>query len=538
MNFFGFNKKEEEIPAKNLHLNTGWEFKDNDMNYKHTPEFLYNNNPWLIHYETYKGQDYPIVSLPQGMMLYNYFVYYNHDNNKDYLLHHMYKLHFKGLNKLYSKVFFYPIPYAGFVVNNMYDTCNIVYLNKPIRLLSLVRPSPIAEDDIKHKNLPNKTYYDQSIFSPDNDTFLSPDLMEKLNINGYINIHPIDSLNSSNWNNVLSSNKISKDAFGQIQYKAFLNSLNIESFFNIFDLQQLNPIKNILPNISFGVPEIVLNSVSSHTFSNTNMDQDFFINQLRQKNIKPYVNYEVLTMIPAHDVKDYLNSIAHDIIESEQASLFHLYVPKSNLSEFPYVRPMTYYKDLTFKDVDWLSAYTKKRPKVLCAFDSIIYHALNPEENKNLKNKKLLYEIPNVLESSNLNSSSGFYTPNSLSSTRKNRKSGLSQINSNSYYSAKSKSKSLKGGRERNNRSIYSVNRKSKTMSSKKMNSLSAFLRKTKTMSSKKIDNQKKLSDKQKQTNALFKDDIVNQNENKMIKTDRKPVLEMTKNYIPIFYWK
>lgn len=165
-------------------------------------------NPYLVHYETYNGRAYPIVSILKGTLLFTARVHLSDSIHSSYF--HLYKLAGNSSLHDYTKddcenalTYFYPVPYMASVITSQFRTMDMVVLQKDIKLLCLISPSPI-DRSIKNEKMDvrdpytNDIYYDNNDLKPcehrDYDICLSNEVIRALKLNGYIGISYSDSL--------------------------------------------------------------------------------------------------------------------------------------------------------------------------------------------------------------------------------------------------------------------------------------------------------------------------------------------------------
>lgn len=168
------------------------------------------HNPYLIHYEEHGGKPYPIITIPQGTMLFNGRTRVSYQQSESFS--HLYKVH--GHDTLQSYIddleqtytYFFPIPYMINVIDSGFQTIDTVTLTKDIRLLALISPSPIgrairhegSHKLISRKDAPRRQLYDATNFyncaNRDYDLCVDPALLKSLQLNGYIGIAGEDGM--------------------------------------------------------------------------------------------------------------------------------------------------------------------------------------------------------------------------------------------------------------------------------------------------------------------------------------------------------
>jgi hypothetical protein len=368
---------------------------------------LYNNNKYLIHYETFNinidneifRYDYPIITLPKGMVLYTYsestmpptFIYNLHtdkmDNDIKYSRHADWK-------------FFFPVPYAieGLNHTNPYDICNMVYLTEDVRLLALIEPSPLTNETLRdynhnriyHKQYDTMNYYNNGMTGPgyyyEYDIHINPELMAELNLQGYIGVKKSDSIGcGSKWNTILhGQHPYSHTILNQLIYKSCTLSDDCDPL-GVFNNGKKLQIYN---KRAFGIPEIVLLPTKIDIWK-TNPHA---LSVLREKGIKHmeqnYFCYNLLKTIPARNVKNTLIELSNDLIENTQNSLFHIYKPKMS-PDYPYTRDhITYYTELTPENVDFNYSYEHASENIpaekFCALTTMLYYMFKTHQPNEL----------------------------------------------------------------------------------------------------------------------------------------------------------
>ncbi len=352
------------------------EFSKNIEEYKKIKPGLYDNrhNTYKIHIEKFDNHEFPIITLPKGLMLYTYTSI--KDKTGD-----IYNIN--RFNNSFSEdvdeeeysadlKFFYPIPYYAHEIKPDYMNCHICVLNRDIRLFAAIRPSPITRSDLKQLstmslNRPNNgeyyRYYKPDYSKPCENGFsydpcLSNELKQLLNIDGFIGIPVNDSITSRF--NSEDYDLDDEDSFNiEVLKKIFaISALNAQNL-NVFagndfhidsnfvfrknrendDIQYNVRMKDItLKNMNsiFGIPEITLNLFNNKQFNNYrtligNKDtrRPSSLDEIKslEMNFKEihYCGYEM--------VQPFLNELKDKIVFTKQAPiLFHLHIDYINKS--------------------------------------------------------------------------------------------------------------------------------------------------------------------------------------------------------------
>ncbi len=301
------------------------EFSDNVDDYKKIKEELYQvDNPYKIHIETVDNHEFPIITLPKGLMLYTY----SHETD-------VYNLNTKPPYYPYSSdlKFFYPIPYYAMEIYP-YKKCHMCVLNRDIRLFAAMRPSPINLSDLLHLEYINlkvnnpdvPTIEDIYQYYPEGyskqcprfiyDPCISNELKQKLNIDGYIGISRIDSPEYKFKN--VDSSTFDINVVKKLFAISALNSSGVEPRnFNIrgTELTDINSI--------FGIPEIVLNLYDNQQFG-------AYSDKLRPKTMDDIkelnMNFKQVLECDIKDVEKTISDLGNKIVFTKQAPiLFHLH---------------------------------------------------------------------------------------------------------------------------------------------------------------------------------------------------------------------
>jgi surface protein len=361
-------------------------FPDN-KEWNEISNYFESNNPWLIHIETFEDLDYPIVTLPKGMMLYTYST-----NKSKYNETFLFNLHDKKIDVKNSLKFFFPIPYAIFNLTTDYNTCNIVTLSRDIRILALISPSPIYRSYARQYKYYQKKYLNSCKEPFDHDLCIDFKLKQHLNIEGFIAIPINDSIShNSSWNEQLCNEKnIPIDFVSQLMLKSCISN-NPESdigieyeghthksvcLLNSTYKTKITKIKKV-----FSVPEIVLSPFSNQILTEVDTDFRKLLNIFKSRDLNKQqttFNYKKLEIKLHKQVKTYLDSIETNIVESNQCTLFNLYLPECDIVNFPFYRSPKMYNELTREDVNWLQSYQTQSNVI--AFNTVLYELFKMED--------------------------------------------------------------------------------------------------------------------------------------------------------------
>jgi len=362
-------------------------FPDN-KEWNEISNYFESNNPWLIHIETFENLDYPIVTLPKGMMLYTYSTNKSNKYNETFL----FNLHDQKIDVKNSLKFFFPIPYAIFNLTTDYNTCNIVTLSRDIRILALISPSPIYRSYARQYKYYQKKYLNSCKEPFGHDLCIDFKLKQHLNIEGYIAIPINDSIShNSSWNEQLCNEKnIPIDFVSQLMLKSCISNnpetdIGIEykghthksvCLLNSTYKTKITKIKKV-----FSVPEIVLSPFSNQILTEVDTDFRKLLNIFKSRDLNKQqttFNYKKLGIKLHKQVKTYLDSIETNIVESNQCTLFNLYLPECDIVNFPFYRSPKMYNELTWEDVNWLQSYQTQSNVI--AFNTVLYELFKMED--------------------------------------------------------------------------------------------------------------------------------------------------------------
>ena len=304
---------------------------------------------------------------------------------------HLYKIHESYDEEISfenSGTFFYPLPYYAQVVNENFNTIDLVVLTEDTRLLCTVSPSPITRG-IRHKNDTTKGL--TNCTKKDYDLCISMDVMKGLNIQGYIGMAYQDSLttHSSTMNTFLKKSLIRG-------YKELADV--VESIYNRACVNRKDV--NIENEDDFiGIPEITIIPFLFNSYTNQDFIeqiQTFYIhnnNKNTAKKIinenKKYYSFYTLHSITGENLIDACKKLSK-IMEAEkdnygqslQSPMFNVYLPEREKN--PIIKDKTMsISDFTFKDVDYKQTYLSNltnttNPTCYSAFETYMYHRLKP----------------------------------------------------------------------------------------------------------------------------------------------------------------
>jgi hypothetical protein len=372
-------------------LDNSWHYHGNRYPFDRNPEYLKNNNPFLIHYESFRNYEYPLITIPKGTVLYSYgksvdMTIYNLSDNPSPI-----ERDFK---------FFYPVPYASHGVSgygHMYTSCTVVTTTDDIRLIALITPSPLTRFSLREPKLRpvqknGISYYDNGFTKSgekdfSTDLVIDPAFMKEINVQGYIAIAEEDSFTKGSlWYELFRfffqgkiNNRIHElirtdreymtiDILKQLIFKSGTTALNSDNMNTLYLKELLQPLV-MSQNILAGVPEIALSPLkSTHFFTTTRAELK---HTTTQNNIDNFFNYMVLEHIT--DLKRIpfvLNFHKHNIKENIQMPLFQLYRPhmKKTYTNF---REISYHSDLHLNQVDYKKTY--KNQSEGCSFETVTW---------------------------------------------------------------------------------------------------------------------------------------------------------------------
>ena len=243
------------------------------------------NNPYLVHYEEFEGESYPIISILKGTMLFTAREIHSPNLSESYF--HLYKLYGNPTLDEYKKdnfenvmTYFFPTPFMTPVVGTDYVKMDVVTLKEDVRLLCLISPSPMTRGDkdsakINLVNNDNKPYYKNTSTyicqSRDYDLCMTSKIIDGLQLNGYIGIAYQDSMSHPDNQDIL------REMIYNIDFK---KSLLFEcSCFNnaIYDKPKGNDfLERMFKARTYGIPEIVLIPYNYHKYGDASDYQNIY----------------------------------------------------------------------------------------------------------------------------------------------------------------------------------------------------------------------------------------------------------------------
>ena len=264
-------------------------FKDKEITMLNTHKYIGDSilhgqtNPYLVHYETFEGRSYPIITILKGTVLFTARKYIPSSLNESYF--HLYKLYNNPSLSLYengnfenSLTYFYPVPFMASVIDTQFKRMDMVVLKKDIRLLCMISPSPI-DRGIKgyHEKaavinpVNKKQYYGNAdiriCHNRQYDLCLSKELIYALRLNGYIGIAHMDSLSIPE--------NIEKLRHLFVKYEDYTSSaLYLSSCFdNTIHNKRYGAlggrfIDKMIDQRTYGIPEVVLIPYDIHDYNN------------------------------------------------------------------------------------------------------------------------------------------------------------------------------------------------------------------------------------------------------------------------------
>jgi surface protein len=478
-------------------------FPDN-KEWNEISNYFYSNNPWLIHLETFEGIEYPVVTLPKGMMLYTYSTGINRNSEK-----FLFNLHNPSIDLQNSLKFFFPIPYAALAIFKHLDYCSIVTLSRNIRLLGLISPSPINHSYARDIN----TYYQQKYlksgtFPFNHDICIDFKLKQNLNLEGYIAIPLNDSI--SHGKKFINENikNFSKDFATQLILKSCISHHPTEKKpLNLYLLNSTYKTKVDSLQKVFGIPEIALSPFSNEILNEVkiNYEKIFKIFNSTDTNKKQTTfNYKKLEIVSYDRVKFYLDSISSNIVESNQCPLFNLYLPNCNTREFPFYHRPKMYNELTLEDVNWLESYQTQTNVI--AFNTILYE---------------YFKITNKI----------------TGGSKKNKITNKKKQKTNKITGGSKKNKITNKKKQKTNKSLKKMKKGGKVNIN---NNLLSSVKSNKTIV-KDVSNETIIPLKEKDISLLKSNETIiplKENEVSLEKQSKKMICELSKIGIPIIYWQ
>ena len=395
-------------------------------------ESLLNNlhetlNQYLIHYETFEGKSYPIITIPKGLMLFT--GRKNLSNNENLSFFHLFKLYGKTSFGDYEKnsfedalTYFFPMPIMTRIISNHFQRIDIVTTTQDIRLLCLISPSPISRYDKSDENKLNildengVPIYDNTDFTtcPSRlyDICLTNKIIYGLELNGYIGMPVEDSLSKH------------KSSFYKVFKRQGINlrdTLLFDSSTFNNDIKQDPKMKTILDMMyyqrTFGIPEICLIPYNIHKYNqsverrikkyrvlynsyNANLNNQYYTIPIENFIFKPYQHF--------------IGGYTHQILENLEQFLDenkHFYY--KSLQSYPLFNVLKTEADETFvengmfvpfdfptsvKNNLFAKSYAKNGvPPYFCAFETMYLYKML--QNIVLTKKE---QIANIIENRNI----------------------------------------------------------------------------------------------------------------------------------------
>jgi len=344
---------------------------------------LYNQtNPYLIHYETFEGNSYPIISILKGTLMYTARLYQSNNQLDSYF--HLYKLANNNTFNEYEAneyentlTYFFPVPYTSFLVNMGFQRMDMVVVTKDIKLLALITPSPISRSIRAVKNIYSNVNSDSIMNCPsrDYDLCIENKVINGLKLNGYIGIANADSL-TSNLNKLMEITRTNN--INNILSTAFYKSSCLNNLIN--DVRNYSQNQEIMCR-TIGIPEIVLIPYDIHNYPQDyeNVRNSFLtlpsINAVdSNKFVFKYVDHIEgnSSLIIGNEMSKLLDNYKNDnkLGRSLQCpQLLTLLLDEAENTE--YIKPFN--ERITFKDISFTDAYKNKGK---CAFETPMYYLL------------------------------------------------------------------------------------------------------------------------------------------------------------------
>ena len=362
-------------------------FETNAPDKMTSPDFLQENtNPYMIHYEYFDEKVYPIITIPKGTLLYTY----THIQNSNEILDNLYNIH-EYENYETELKFFYSVPYgAKYGIAGRYNYCHIVVLTEDTRLVCMISPAPQTMQNLMEpEQNPSTTscgeqYYDSSVSFPcymyEHDLCLSREFMEKMNVQGYINIDIDDSIsNGSDWLKTMLSRKRQNLPFVK---DYIIGSCISSSFVKESNYKNINKLYSITTpsNTLFGLPQIALCPIKNIEFGENHKGLHDEFMKLKKNKHKiqkmwfKYFNYCHISSSPIENIKDTMDEFKMDVVQNRQYHLFYMLNTHTNFdyNMFRQIQP------ITLDDVNYLDNYENNKQG--CAFETIAFHLLKNGE--------------------------------------------------------------------------------------------------------------------------------------------------------------
>lgn len=382
-------------------LDKNWKFEKNVRQYRHSPPFLYNDNPFLIHYKEYQGYSYPVITLPKGTVLYTYSENDSYSENDCYKK--LYGIDGKSELDLDDDLkFFYPVPYAAeYGVYKNYNTCNIVYTNADIQILCLLSPAPQTIENLKISsenpviNKDGMNYYENNLTGICSKEYyvnlcLRKQMMLDMKLDGYMCIPEEDSIsNSAKWAGFMLQEELTAE-IADIIRKFVVNSCmssqqpTTSNNNDIFNDKLRLQLPEKLEKRMFGVPEIALVPIKTsmiYRLNNKHMIERLFGDStitakehvVSKEYYSRYFNYSVINICRLPEIKPFLDSISADIVNSKQTTLLSLYRPAMDTDSELYKETITMNSTQLNEDVNYLKSYHGEHQS-FSALETVNYH--------------------------------------------------------------------------------------------------------------------------------------------------------------------
>lgn len=377
---------------------SNYEFNDNIPDLQNSPDYLCNENKYMIHYEIYRGKSYPIVVIPKGTILYTYTKLGKKYNKKDVIENiyntDMYETYDKELK------FFYTVPYGGKTVlkSENYNACIATVLTDDTRVMCMVKPAPQNMENMfdpllySAKNSTGEIYYTGETTFPceymSHDLCLETNMMREMQLQGYMNIDINDSIsNGKPWlENMNIRYSYIKDYIMGSCLSSFMIEKNNSDIIN--DAFKINTPKNTI----FGLPQIVLCPIKSENFGNTNLYQNIYNNlyknkltEIQENNyVHQYFNYMKIVVCSLIDLENQMSYFIEHMVRNNQYQLFFLHKQYKN-SDYTNISDIN--SKITLDDIDYLTDYNEGNPG--CAFETIGYKMLKDGVKGGNKRKTL-----------------------------------------------------------------------------------------------------------------------------------------------------
>jgi hypothetical protein len=229
--------------------------------------------------------------------------------------------------------------------------------------------------------------------------------MKEMGLQGYISIAKEDSISNGDiWLKNITNKELT-EFIKEYLFKSCFTSIyqeknNLEYINDSLEFNLPNNFKNRL----FGVPEIVLVPLNTQFFFDLDIHQNIFdnfnivtnyddfnnIDSNVNKIFYNYFNYSVIEICNLSELKTYIQSIEHYIMQNKQSLMFQLFTSKSinhNISS-----DMVSNEKTQFYDTDFISSYKNENNKnPYCCFETVAYHLLKNTKFGGKKYKTLKF---------------------------------------------------------------------------------------------------------------------------------------------------